>query len=280
MAAEIMDWSPEQYHADQTAVSHTALDCFIEDPALYYGRHVARVWPQPDSEVFEFGRILHELFLFGRSLGDLVIQIPDSVLSKNGARAGGAWKEFKAECEADGRTPLFADDMERLQLMVRAVRRHPLASRLFQWDGPVEAPIVWTDHRGIKRRSMLDKLASGFCIGDLKGMHTVSEQAFKLSAHACGYHRQAAYYQEAVEELTGDALPFLFVAVQKRPSFVCEVIKLKDEFVELGRRENDEALDAMLECRLTGRWVRRGYGDILEIQGPEWALKKRELVIA
>lgn len=276
MQAEVMDWSPERYHADLSAVSHSQLDVFIEDPALYYGRCVSKVWPQEHRDHFEFGRVLHEVFLIGRELRDLVVEIPASALSKNGARAGNAWKDFAGECSAAGVTPMFAEDMATVNCLCGAIFRHPMAMRLFGLEGPTEVPIAWTDSRGIRRRSMLDKLATGYCIADLKGMANVSERKFKSAAYDYGYHRQAAYYREAVEALCGESLPFLFVAVKKSPPYTCEVIALDEAFVDLGQRENDAALDHLAECRETGVWLRRGYGEILTIEAPVWA-KQREL---
>lgn len=278
MPAELMTWDPATYHADTTAVSHTALDCFIDDPALYYGRYVSKVWPQEDKDTFTFGRILHEVFLFDRDLSDVVIEIPASVLSKSGSRAGQAWKDFAAECAEADRTPLFAEEIAAITAMCGAIFSHPLACKVFESEGPVEAPIVWTDHRGLKRKAMLDKLATRLAIGDLKGMANVDLHAFRRSAYDYGYHRQAAYYVEAARELTGDEWPFLFVAVKKTPSYACEVIMLDEGFVELGRQENEDALDRLVECRETGRWHRRDYGKIVTIEAPAWALKQRELV--
>jgi hypothetical protein len=284
MTARIELWNAHEYHADP-ALSHGKLDCFLDDPARYYGVHVAQpaLWPEESSDALEFGSVFHEHFLFGRPLAELVCEIPANVLASNGHRKGKNWEEWRDEQLAAGCTPMLTCEMAKLRAMVTNLEQHPWARWLFEQPGPVECPITWEDERGIARRSLLDKFIRSRLIADLKSCQSVREDKFSRSCLDFGYHRQAAYYREAMFALTGEWLPFVFVCVEKNPPYSVGVFEMTGDFLALGEAENQEGLGRWAECWRRyeetgdpGVWVRPGSDEIQTLTLPGWAKRKFE----
>lgn len=274
MSAELMLWSPREYHED-SSLSHSGLDTFLDDPALYYGRYLSKQWPREESDALEFGSVFHERFLFGRPLKELVCEIPANVLTSNGQRRGKAWEEWSAEQRAAGVTPMVWADLCKLEAMLAGIARHKRARWIFEQPGAVECPIRWEDDLGILRRSLLDKFIQGKIIADLKSAASVKPYDFAYAADKYGYARQAAYYREAVLALTGELLDFVFVACKKSPPYTCEVIELDAEFVAFAHEENQRGLREWRACweryAATGdaeAWQRPESGDIITVPMP------------
>ena len=164
--------------------------------------------------------------------------------------------------------------------MLRSLERHPQARAIFAGQQLIEAPLTW-DHPtpGIPCRSLLDSVCiNGRCplIADLKSAASVEVSDFSKRVFDYGYHRQAAFYIEAAKAVWDEELPFAFVVVQKTPPYTCEVLELDAEYLELGHRENEEALSALLRCSETGDWHKPGWSDVKTVPMPYWAGKQKE----
>jgi hypothetical protein len=93
-------------------------------------------------------------------------------------------------------------------------------------------------------------------------------------AHNLGYHQSVAHYQDGVEQVTGERLPFAFVLVEKEPPYLVSVVELDPEAVELGRRLNTKAKNTYRECLATNQWP--GYESTEPIRLPAWAARNTE----
>ena len=98
-----------------------------------------------------------------------------------------------------------------------------------------------------------------------------SAEGFAKSVWKFGYHRQQAFYQDAVHQLTGEFLPFVFIAVEKDPPYSVGVYDLSDEFAEAGYNEVESAINRLVKCRESGIWERDGYGEIVTLRAPRWS---------
>ena len=256
-----------EYHADSAnSVSHSELEVFRRSPRLYYGRFIMAEWPREETDAFDLGTVLHAEALGQPSEHGV---IPQSVLSATGARTGAAWKAFEAEHA--GKILLKEAEYEPVAGMLDSIRRHPVAARMMGCEGHNEYSIRWRDGiTGLTRRARLDRL-TGRVIVDLKSCRDASPKAFAQAAANLGYHRQAAWYQDAVRALTDEELPFVFVAVEKQPPYTCEVYELDLQFLENGRNENRSDLLRLADCRKSDVWERQGYGRIVTLSAPAWA---------
>lgn len=194
--------------------------------------------------------------------------IPPDVLASNGARNGGAWKQFAAENHPA--ILLKEQEFEPISYMLAALREHPKARAILECEGHSEYTIRWRDQEtGLTLRSRLDRITPLF-IADLKTAHTTNPGQFERHCYQMGYHRQAAFYQDAAQALLGEFRTFVFIAMQKSPPYSVETFVPSSKLVAIGRRENREALRQLAECKASGRWRRDGYGRLVEINAPKW----------
>lgn len=200
--------------------------------------------------------------------------IPRRVLNAQGHKKGSAWTEF-ADAHAD-EILLKEDEFETIVHMLDSIRIHGAARELlFDLKGKNEYSIRWKcQHTGIKRRARLDRVIPGLII-DLKSLADVSAKEFAAHAYRYGYHRQVAFYQDAILALRGRVLRFVFVCVQKTPPYTCEVYELDSEFVNLGGDENRDALRRLAGCRDSGVFQSPSHGTIVTLSAPTWALNER-----
>lgn len=264
--AEILDLDDASYHAERKSVSRSMLEVFLDDPALYRARFLDETLPGETTTATEIGSAFHA------AMADFatakVAVIPQDVLSKSGAKAGQAWLDWKAEHE--GEIVLKADEWAIVDAMKRSVYGHSKAAALLRTQSIVEQGIRWWSHpSGLYQKCKPDRRGRSFIV-DFKTAREVHPQGFASAAARMGYHRQAAFYQDGVEALTGERLPFVFIIVQNQPPYSCEVFDLDAEFVELGRRQNDEALHRLARCYQDGNWRSPTHGTIVTLSAPNW----------
>lgn len=268
--ARILDATVEQYFAlSDQAVSHSELEVFRESPHLYHGRFITKVWPQEETEATKFGTVFHSWLL--EDARDFVT-IPTEVLSANGSKAGGKWKEFEAANA--GKTLLKAHEVLILKSMRAEIEEHEMANRILfdiRPRGNNEIAVQFTcGHTGIQRRCLIDALRDSV-IADVKTTDDAGPKAFSRKAFDFGYHRQAAWYIDAVKALTGDTLPFVFIVCQKSEPYTVNVYRLDDDYIALGRDENESDLRRFSEARRLNVWREESHGQILELKAPKWA---------
>lgn len=266
--------SNSEYHARCDGISNSMLSVFLDDPALFEGYYVSKRWQRPSSTTEQaFGSLAHEVILEGGL--SRVVEIPPGVLAKDGSRRGSAWHLFAAENE--GATILKPEEIAPLRDIRKNVEDHPVAARLlYESDGETEFSIEWTDDEtGLLLRSRLDRLvvkSPSFpsLIADVKTCARVDPKSFADSCYRWGYHRQAAFYRRGAEALTGDVLPFVFVAVRKTPPYSVACYELSDDFIEAGEQEVSRGLSAIAACRDSGIWSSSTANQILTLDAPRW----------
>lgn len=273
MTAELWTVAVADYYADQRqSVSHSDLEVFRESPRLYEGQFLTGEWPAEETDDMVFGRVFH-----GLCLEDVIgaVLIPREVLSASGQKRGKAWDEFEAAHA--GKVLMTAAQLEQMAWMRGAIETHEQANRLlFELPGKNECTIRWTDpETGLVCRCRIDRLLERVIV-DLKTTADASPKRFAGTVYEYGYHRQAAFYRRAVFALTGEWLPFAFIAVEKTPPFEVAVFDLTDEFLRLGEEETAEDLRQFARCRESGVWQREFYGEIETIDVPRWARFEKE----
>jgi hypothetical protein len=260
----------EHYHS-LPGVSNSRLNDFVDDPALYHGRYVAdpplypRVEATPDMI---FGTNCHSVIQAG-SVESVFTIIPRDVLNSDGHKKGFAWKQF---AEENGhKTLVKADEVEVYRRILANVKAHNrAASILYGDDGHNEFNIRWTvQETGLLCRARLDRVRPSVLIGDIKTTNTVDPRRFSSAIFSWGYHRQAAFYSEAWRQLTGDELPFVFIAVRKTPPYSVACYTLDEAYLERGRSEVRSALTQLAECYASGVWTRPA--EVIELAEPGYA---------
>lgn len=262
----------DQYHADRERLSHSQLEVFIDDPALYHGRFITGEFPAPAAtDTMKLGTIIHDAILCGGE-NCCCIPIPREVLAADGSRRGQKWTEFRDS--HPGKFLLKADEFDAVRRSVANVLDHPKARAVLEYEGGLsEQALHWTDEAtGIECRGLADRITHKF-IADIKTSSTVDPLAFNRKLYDFGYHRQAAWYLAGAKACGYRHVGYVIIAVGNAPPHSVEVFVLDDDYLGLGATENRTALDWLDVCRETNVWRRKGWGQIEELSPPAYLFR-------
>jgi hypothetical protein len=272
-APQIVDGlSAEAYHADKTSISSSGLRALLAPgcPAQFkYDRDN----PQPPKREFDLGHAAH-LVVLGE--GPDIEPLPfDNYLTK-------AAKQARDEAREMGAVPLLRHELEQVQAMADAIRKHPVAGPLFTPGGGVaEQSIYWTDARtGARCRCRPDWMPhrgdGRLVVVDYKTARAVDPAALQRAVYDHGYHAQAAFYLDGVRAagLAGDQEPaFVFVFQSKTAPYLVHLVELDFPALTLGAARNQRALQIYADCQRTGIWP--GFNDrITYLPLPPYAEKR------
>ena len=279
-----LQWGPvdftfepsEDYHR-RSGLSASMLKDLNRAPELFYRKHVSRECAEKPTDSMEFGTVIHEDTLVNAVQRGWQV-IPESVLSKSGARAGTAWKEFQAANA--GKILLKEKDVRRLQNCVAAIQNNPTAWELITEGGlgdglpnqmaaeiSLSGSVGWIDEDGephvTEARGRLDYLKPK-AIVDLKSTNDLDVTRFARKARFdFGYDIQGGMYRRLAYQLDEVWRDVFFVVVETSEPFRCDVFKL----------QNPEEADARLERLVieyfrrssVGDWQRDYAGEILPL---------------
>lgn len=243
------DMPVEDYHADRTSVSSSGLRKLLPPscPAQFAWD---RDHPQPPKKEFDFGHAAHK-----KVLGDG----PDLEVVDHDRWDTKAAKPEVAAIRARGAVPLKPAELEQVEAMAAAIRRHPLAGPLFSGPGVAERSIFWTDPAtGVRCRCRPDWLKNlpglTVCV-DYKTTRDASPTGVAKSIADYGYHQQDPHYIDGIQAaMQPDQTRFLFVFQQKTEPYLVTVRELTDEARDIGRAKNQRALRIYADCTRTGLW--------------------------
>ena len=111
----------------------------------------------------------------------------------------------------------------------------------------------------------------GLVVVDFKTTRAVTARAFGRDAAEWGYHRQAAWYWDAVEEMGYVVHGFAFLCVDKSPAHECHVYELPAEALEHGRRQNLRSRRELFWRLERNDWTSPTADQIQVIDLPVWA---------
>lgn len=258
-SAKLVDQTLEEYHADTARLSRSMLAAFAEDPALYEGRYITQTIPGPSSSAIDMGSVFHDII--AESDENRAVLIPSDCLSTSGAKAGGKFHEFAER--HPGKILLKAEQWDSLQLMLAAVRRHPVAGKAI--DGAKrystwrEQTIHWThEATGLRLRARPDvwlRTASMDAIWEVKTTDCVHPGWFARHAWSMGYYHQAAWYMDGVRALGRESQQcFGWIVVQRKPPHSVAVLEPASYDVYAAALENEQLLRDYAECKRSGVW--------------------------
>jgi hypothetical protein len=279
------DLPAAQYHRHPAASKH-GLDDFRKAPALFrYKRDNPR---ESTSPALRFGSLYHTLLLEPDTLGSLYAVVPADAPKRPTSVQRNAKKPSLETLEAvawwdnwsasnAGKEIVDAEDIGRAQAMRTAVMRHPAArAALTEHALHTEASMFWRDpETGVECRGRPDRIRTDGLIIDPKTCQDASPEAFQRAAWNYGYYRQAAFYCDAWQIITGEKpQAFVFIAQESEPPFLTAVYIASPQMIELGRAEIREDLRRFAECLSSDTWP--GLPDQpQELTVPAWAMPKQ-----
>jgi exodeoxyribonuclease VIII len=252
--AELKNWTNAEHHAHD-AVGSTKLKEFMDSPAMYYARYVAKTAPaKASSAAMEIGTAFHELLL------------EPAVFEKH-------YAVMPPECDGDARTTkvkqareefrkahpfaiaLTIDQMEDLLAMKASVYANREAAKLIETKGDPELSIVWTHPSGIECKARFDRIFENGLVVDVKTASDPTPEIWARDARRFRYDIQSALYLLGRDAVFGRVRePFLHLVVGNEPPYeaiVCEIDPVNLEFAE---PRVHRALDRMDRCYETGIW--------------------------
>lgn len=258
----------EEYHAARGSLSSSGARMLLPPscPALF--RH-AQDTPQEPKKTFELGTAAHKLVL-GEG--------PDLVQVDADKWTTAAVKAEVAAIREEGAIPLKSAEYEQVHAMADALRRHPIASVLFDpARGKPEQSLFWRDRpTGVMRRARFDWLPDArsgrLIIPDYKTCRSAEPAALARAVQEFGYHQQDDWYRAAARalNLADDSAAFVFVCQEKTAPYLVTVVEMDAEARRIGAARNRRALEVFAECTETGIWP--GYSnEIAYLSLPTWA---------
>lgn len=233
--------SSKEYHAlPPEIVSNSYLSRLNSCPAK------AKI-PQAETPAMIIGRSAHTLILEGEASWWAQFVVAPEVDKRT--------KEGRELCKAfikdnPDKDIIDTEDYIAILGMAEAVYNHPFAKELLN-KGISESTIIWKDEEtGILCKCRPDRTPAdnkGVLV-DLKTTQDAS--AFGRAVMSYGYARQAAFYTEAVNKITGQKYDaFAFIVVEKEPPYRVEVYVLDAEYMNWGFNENHRLLRLEKDCR-------------------------------
>ncbi len=259
----LLQMPASQYHA-LPSIGHSGLLRLLRSPA--HLRESLDHPPQP-TPAMTFGTAVHAFILDPDSFADaFAVSEKFDHRTREGKEAAARFEEAHA-----GKTLITPPELATLKRMRDAVHAHQGAAQ-FLAAGEAESSALWTDAvTGIDCKCRPDWF-TGMAIVDLKSCIDASSRAFSRTIATLGYDVQAAFYIEGIQTVTGRALPFFFIALEKEAPHAVAVYRADPELIEVGRKKCRAALQLLKWCRETGCWpAYQPVGEIESISLPRWA---------
>lgn len=228
--------------------------------------HLMHDTPKEDTAAMKFGRATHKRLLQPSTFANEYVVAPEcDRRTKEG-------KQIWADLAATGKEIISEQDFNKLLAMEREFKD---ARYYFLWDEEyhTEKVLTWTDNEtGVECKGRLDVIMPDTII-DYKTTTNAGTDAFMREALRYGYDLQAAMYMEAARANGYDPRAFVFIAQEKDPPYLINILYASDAFLDRGAWIMRDLLKKYKECRDTDKWP--GYG-INQLILPEWEVNGDE----
>lgn len=158
------------------------------------------------------------------------------------------WAEFIKK--NFGKEVLTKDETHTVEMIKRRVLSHPVASKMLahsqrEYSG-------WFMEEGALCKFRPDIYKPKQFIADIKTTEDASLNAFRRSIAKFSYDKQAAFYQAGIKAITGDEVPFYFIAVEKTPPYGIAIYKASESMLEVGRELYKNDLKKYINAMIFG----------------------------
>lgn len=260
----IFDLPAGEYHAGLRRDVKPLSSTFAKE-LLNTSPYEAKNSEREDSPAFAIGRAIHELTLEGEYKTIAPLDVDD--FRTKDARA------LRDEAIEQGLTPMKVSDLEHVEAIAAAVRKHPIAAEILS-EGHAEVSALVEDD-GLYEQVRIDWLRVDQkrpALFDLKTVAgTANPREFNRTIATYGYHIQAAMYTDVIKRaLKLDVDPtYSWIVVSKKKPHAVSVVKASKATMQTGHLLYAKAREIYRESVETGIW--RGYDEITESELPIWA---------
>ena len=233
------------------------------------------------TEAQAFGTLYHSFILEPERFKAETVVLNDAVReacfaaspkAKGFSKALKAYKDWKAEQDAAGRTVVDEGEILRMDAMRDAILADPdIAEELAAEDARLELTILfgWPLGNGefLQCKARLDHVQKETIL-DLKTAREVEPEHFARSAVRYGYDRQLAFYRVAFcNSFMDDPLEAIktevelncgFFAQKKTAPFVPALHWMPSDWLDYSHREMDATVHRFADCIRTNHWPTHG----------------------
>lgn len=265
--------SNEEYHADRSALSSTALK-LIDKKTPYHLRSYLDSPPAEPTPALRMGAAV-DCLTFEPELFDKQFVVAPKSLNRRTKEGKETW----AKLQADKRTLLTDAEHQEALGTAKAIRSNPVWVDLSH-TGEAQLSFVWRDPvTGLLckcRPDWYDEETQ--TVIDLKTARDADPEKFSKAVADYGYHIQAAFYSDGIRACGKPVKRFIFGVIEKpddRNTFeasprLMAFYELSIEDIDAGRDSYVSSLAAVNFCMINDEW--EGYtNSVIQITRPHWA---------
>lgn len=254
--------------------------------------------PKPPTDAMKFGTALHTFILEPEQFAQRHVIIGQcEAVKKDKTRcmnvgkkqsAGGQWLcgVHEADDSSEIQSAITEDQHLKIRAMHESILRCDAAREILNAPGQNELVGIfdrmiqgdgWSHE--VKCKMKIDGIRESWeAVFDIKTCESAAPGEFTKSIGNFGYHRQGAFYIDALERLGVKVKHFIIIAVEKEPPFGTAVYRLTSDSIELGRDQNERLMVTYAACERTGHW--HGYeATFNDISVPDYIIRKERRVI-
>lgn len=258
-----------EYRSKKEFVSITELNLFLKLPSLY--KHQILDGNKPETnKALEEGTALHTAILEPEVFEKIYKPLPDvDFRTKEG-------KIVKAQTE--DLASVYGIKFLKIEAYNRILGARDSLMSHKKITGKKLKPEVSSFNIHQLSQVPIKARFDGICedqnmLVDLKT--TIDAINFEESVMKYGYFRQAAFYLDMFESLTGRRMKWQWWVVEMQPPYTRAVYELGIQYEVLGRNEYERALFDFKKCKEQNFWPSLPE-ECITIEAPGWYLKKTE----
>lgn len=252
--AELKNWTNAEHHAHD-AVGSTRLKEFMDSPAMYHARYVAKTAEaKPQSDAMALGIAFHEYLLE-----------PDTFFER--------FAVWPVECDGDGRTTkvkqaraafiaanpfktiLSGEEIDAITKMRESVYANRESRKLIEEPGDPELSIVWTHPSGIECKARFDRIFHNGLVVDVKTASDPTPDVWARDARRFRYDIQTSLYLLGRDAVFGKVRePFLHLVVGNEPPYEAVVCEIDAMCLQWSEPKVHHYLERMARCYETNVW--------------------------
>jgi exodeoxyribonuclease VIII len=248
-------------------VSNSKLTTLKRSPEMYKLEYIDHAIEREETESMKLGSLVHCLILEpSQSQHRYYVAAKIDRRTKEGKAAA-----VQQEIDAAGKIVIDMEFYRKACKVADAVfANEQVGPVLLSSLGESEAflSFKWS---GMECKSKIDWLAiCGDLIIDIKTSQNASPESFAKSVVDYGYHRQAAFYSEAVYQNQGVMPRFIFAVVSTTEPYLCGCYELDNNALDIGRIEIEALVNELKQRTESNDWSSGFTKGINILQLPKW----------
>lgn len=297
----IRNLSIEAYHNDD-AISNSKLSVFRECPLLYKKTYIDKTIERKATKALDDGSAFDTLVFDGEKKFKEKYACKPRVYTDEKTGEEKKWNGNATACKAwlaiqevNNITPIDADRHELFYQMHRSMMMNPLVYQLLNTGEsqltlrrdaqkfglavqvrpdlfsftPIDIPELGLSSNG---RPYMCDLKTTADFSDWFDPIDPCDPRNGSPVWKYNYHRQGGFAQWVAFQDVGETDHFLIVAEKQEP-FRCGVVKLSNDYLELGWAACEADLTRLAACKLANKWPSSPVG-VLELNPPQFLLDK------